>query len=103
MVALIWVRTAQSPGDCSPAIEASLRPDVLPEAVAMFGRYRSLRLGATLVARAPGIGSHRAVDAARLCEALLQAAEERCEEFGDGTNAKCRAALKFLLFGVDRK
>ena len=63
-------------GDCSPAIEASLCPDVLPEAVAMSGRYRSLRLGAPLVARAPGTGSYRAVDAAGLCEALRQAAEE---------------------------
>ena len=44
--------------------------------VAMSGRYRSLRLGAPLVARAPGTGSHRAVDAAGLCEALRQAAEE---------------------------
>src|SRR6185436_11921380 len=41
------------PGDCSPAIEASLRPYVLPEAIAMCGRYRSLRVGAPLVTRAP--------------------------------------------------
>ena len=34
---------------------------------------------ALLVARAPGTGSHRAVDAACLCEALRQAAEERCD------------------------
>src|SRR6267143_1239295 len=52
------------------------RQVVLPEAVAMSCRYRSLRLGAPLVARAPGTGSHRAVDAAGLCEALRQAAEE---------------------------
>ena len=32
------------PGDCSPAIEASLCPGVLPEAVAMSGRYLSLWL-----------------------------------------------------------
>ena len=50
-----------------------------PEAVALSGRYRSLRLGASLVARAPGTGSHGAVDAAGLCEALRQAAEERCD------------------------
>ena len=36
----------------------------------------SLRLGAPLVARAPGTGSYRAVDAAGLCEAVCQAAEE---------------------------
>jgi hypothetical protein len=35
-----------------------------------------LRLGAPLVTRAAGTGSHRAVDAAGLCEALRQAAEE---------------------------
>ena len=38
--------------------------------------YRGLRLGAPLVARTAGTGSHRAVDAAGLCEALRQAAEE---------------------------
>ena len=37
---------------------------------------RSLRVVAPLVARTPGTGSHRAVDAAGLCEALRQAAEE---------------------------
>ena len=62
--------------DRSPAIEASLCPDVLPEAIAVSGRYRSLRLGAPLVTRTPGAGSHGAVDAADLCEALRQAAEE---------------------------
>ena len=60
----------------SPPVEASLCAGVLPEANAMSGRYRSLRLVAPLVARAPGIGSYRAVDAAGLCEALRQAAEE---------------------------
>src|SRR5258705_1223414 len=32
------------PGDCSQAIEASLCTDLLPEAIAMSGRYRSLRV-----------------------------------------------------------
>jgi len=59
---------AGGPGDCSPAIEAAFCPGVLSEAVAMSGRYRSLRLVAPLVARAPGTGSHRAVDPAGLCE-----------------------------------
>ena len=49
---------------------------VLPEANAMSGRYRSLRLGAPLVAGAAGTGPHRAAHAAGLCEALRQAAEE---------------------------
>src|SRR5580765_1660450 len=32
------------PGDCSQAIEASLCTDLLPEAIALSGRYRSLRV-----------------------------------------------------------
>src|SRR6478735_11223199 len=67
------------PGDCSQAVEASLCTDFLPEAIAMSGRYRSLRVGSPLVSRAPSAGSHGAVDAAGLCEALRQAAEERCD------------------------
>src|SRR5258706_12214736 len=66
------------PSGHSPEVEAPLRLGVLPKAVALSGRYRSLRLGAPLVARAPGTGSHRAVDPTGLCEALRQAAEERC-------------------------
>src|SRR5258705_9691921 len=50
------------PSGHSPPVEAPLRLGVLPETVALSGRYRSLRLGAPLVARAPGTGSHRAVD-----------------------------------------
>ena len=42
--------------DCSPATEASLCPDILPEAVALSCRYRSLRLGAPLVAQAQALG-----------------------------------------------
>jgi hypothetical protein len=38
---------AGGPGDRSPANEASLFPDVFPEAIAMSGRYRSLRLRTT--------------------------------------------------------
>ena len=50
---------------------------LLPEAIAMSGRYRSLRVCSPLVSRAPSAGSYGAVDAAGLCEALRQAAEER--------------------------
>src|SRR5665811_825945 len=60
------------PGGYPPSIEASLCPGVLPEANAMSGRYRGLRLVAPLVARAPGTWSHRAADAAGLREALCQ-------------------------------
>ena len=45
---------------------------------AVPGRHRSLRLVASLVARAQGARPHGAADAAGLREALRQAAEERC-------------------------
>ena len=41
---------AGCPGDCSPPVEELLCPGVLPEANAMSGRYRSLRLGRELQA-----------------------------------------------------
>src|ERR1019366_6921659 len=68
---ILWLE-----GQHPPPVEASLCPGVLPEANAMSGRYRSLRLVAPLVARAPGTWSHRAADAAGLREALCQTAEE---------------------------
>ena len=52
-------------------------PGVLCEAVAVSGRYRSLRLVPLLVARAPGAWPYRAADAASLRKALRQTAEER--------------------------
>src|SRR4051794_35706725 len=61
----------------------------------MSGRYRSLRLGAPLVARAPGAGSHGAVDAAGLREAYVKRkndatdAEAICE-------AVTRANMRFV-------
>src|SRR5476651_2569228 len=58
-------------------VEASRRPGVLPEAAAMLGWHRGLRLISPLVARAASIRSYGTVDAARLREALRQAAEER--------------------------
>ena len=42
-------------------------------------RIEACGLGSPLVSRAPSAGSHGAVDAAGLCEALRQAAEERCD------------------------
>src|SRR5271156_5990425 len=63
-------------GSCShpPAAQATLRDDLLPEATAVLGRCRSLRLVASLVARTPGAWPHCAPDAAGLCEALCEAA-----------------------------
>jgi transposase len=49
---------------------------VLSEVTAMPDWHRSLRVIALLVTRAPGTGSHCTTDAAGLCEALRQAAEE---------------------------
>src|SRR3970040_2788983 len=59
-----------------PSAEASLRPGVLPEAVAMPGWHRGLCQVASLVARTKGARAYRAPDAAGLCEALRQATEE---------------------------
>src|SRR3990172_8809788 len=61
-----------------PSAEAPLRPGVLPEAAAMPGWYRGLRLIASLVAPTQGARAYRALDAAGLREALCQATEERC-------------------------
>src|SRR5271170_3669336 len=63
-------------GECSysPAAQATLRDDLLPKAIAVPGRYRSLRLGASLVARTPGDWPLCAADAAGLREALCEAA-----------------------------
>ena len=49
----------------------------LSEADAVCGRSRSVRFITLLVARATGGRAHSASDAAGLCEALRQAAEER--------------------------
>ena len=46
------------------------------EAATMPGWHRGLRLISPLVARTPGTRSYRSADAAGLCEALRQAAEE---------------------------
>ena len=50
------------------------RADLLPEAAALPGRYRSLRLVASLVARTPGDWPFCPSDAAGLCEAVCEAA-----------------------------
>jgi len=47
-----------------------------PEAAIVPGRHGGLRLIASLVARTPGAGPHRSPDAAGLCEALREAAQE---------------------------
>ena len=70
--------TASTRGECSysPAAQATLRDDLLPEAIAVPGRYRSLRLVASLVARTPSDRPFCAVDAAGLREALCEADPE---------------------------
>src|ERR1700733_6017933 len=61
-----------------PSAQAALRAGILSEAATLPDRHRSLRLVASLVTRAPGAWSHRTADAAGLCEALCEAAQERC-------------------------
>jgi len=56
--------------------EAALRADVLSEAAAVPRWHRSLRVFTLLVTRTGRAGAHGALDAAGLCEALRQAAEE---------------------------
>ena len=63
---------------------------VLPEVTAMPGRHRGLRLGAPLVARAASAGSHGAVDAAGLCEALRCAPTARITSGGRIHPENCR-------------
>ena len=55
-------------------------PGIFPEATAMPGGDRGLRVIAPLVSRAAGAGAYGAVDASGICEALRQAAEERQHE-----------------------
>src|SRR5271169_2971596 len=57
-----------------PSAQTALCGDLLPEVAALSDRYRSLRLVASLVARAPGAWPHRSLDAAGLREALCEAA-----------------------------
>ena len=59
-----------------PSAEAPLHPGILPEAAAMPSWDRGLCYVASLVARAQGAWPYRAPDAAGLCEAVRQAAEE---------------------------
>src|SRR5580704_9054050 len=59
------------------ADQTALRVGILPEATTVPGRYRGLRIRASLVARTPGAWSYCAADAAGLCEALREAAQER--------------------------
>src|ERR1700729_520088 len=61
-------------GHHSSPTQAALRSSVLSEATAVFGRYRSLRLIAPLVARTPGAWPHCAADAAGVREAVCKAA-----------------------------
>src|SRR6476646_5552751 len=64
------------PGGHPSPVEASVRSGVLSEVTAMPDWHRSLRVIALLVTGAAGTGSHCTTDAAGLCEALRQAAEE---------------------------
>src|SRR6516164_7200151 len=65
------------PSGPAPAIETPARLGIFPKTVAVPGGYRGVRLIALLVPRAAGVRACGAIDAAGLCEALRQAAEER--------------------------
>jgi transposase len=84
------------PRDRSPAIEASLCPDVLPEAVAMSGRYRSLRVVAPLDTRVAGAGSHRAVDPASLCKPYVKRQKNDAADAETICEAVTRANMRFV-------
>src|SRR5258708_27144063 len=66
------------PSGHSPPVEAPLRLGVLPEAVALSGRYRSLLLCPPLLPPAPATMTHPPGRPPSLSTALRQAAEERC-------------------------
>jgi transposase len=59
-------------------IRRQLKRRYVLEAATVPDRHRSVRLVASLVTRGPGAWSHRTADAAGLCEALCEAAQERC-------------------------
>src|SRR5215472_6807729 len=53
-------------------VEAAVRLGILPDAAAMPGGDRGVRLIAPLVPRVAGLGTYGAIDASGLCEALRQ-------------------------------
>jgi hypothetical protein len=65
-----------------PPAEAPVRGGFVPEAAGLSDQHRSLRLVALLAARAPGARPPCSAQAASLCEALCQTAEERCYRRG---------------------
>lgn len=66
----------------SPRTETVRCRTVLSQAAAMYCRDRSLRHVASPVPRVDDGRPHRAADAASLCEAIRQTAEERCRRGG---------------------
>ena len=61
-----------------PSAQAALRAGILSGAATVPGRHRSLCFIASLVMRTPGTRPHCSPNAAGLCEALHEAAQERC-------------------------
>ena len=70
--------------------QAALRAGLLPKATAVLGWHRSLRFGASLVARTPGARPRRSPDAAGLCEALC----ERHKNDATDAEAICEAVTR---------
>jgi len=72
------------------------RLGVLREAFAVFNRDRGLCHLASLVAPAQGARPYRALDAAGLCKALRQAAEEHATDAEAICEAGTRANMRFV-------
>jgi hypothetical protein len=68
-------------GGYPPPVEASPCSGVLPEATAVSGRHRGLRLVPLLVARTSGTWSYRAIDAASLTKGLAMLPNDNFEMF----------------------
>src|SRR6476619_2663680 len=76
-------------------LEEALRPGILPEAVTMPGWHRGLRVVPLLVARTPGTWPYRAINAAGLCKALRQTAEDMADAEAI-CEAVTRANMRFV-------
>jgi transposase len=85
-------------GQCHlpPSAQASLCAGILREAATVLDWYRSLRFGPSLVAPASGAWPHRSPDAAGLCEALCEAAQERCTDAEAICEAVTRPNMRFV-------
>jgi hypothetical protein len=85
-------------GECyrTSSAQAAVRVGILPEAAAVPDRHRSLRLVASLVARAPRVWPHCAPDAAGLCEAHVKRYKNDAVDAEANCEAVTRANMRFV-------